>query len=94
MCLDAARIECNGALTARDRGSEIALLGQHASEIAVSGGVIGPQDDGSAITGAGIGEPARCAQGVAEIGMTLREVGDGGECLADQLDRTIRIAPF
>ena len=29
----------------------------------------------------------------AEIGMALREVGCGGHCLPDQLDRLIRIVP-
>jgi hypothetical protein len=39
------------------------------------------------------GGPSCRAQGIAEIGMALCEVGCGGDCLADELDGLIRIAP-
>jgi hypothetical protein len=59
----------------------------------VSAGEIGSQSDGSAIADASVGEPARRAQGVTEIGMAFSEIGDVGEGPADQLDRPIGIAP-
>jgi hypothetical protein len=93
MHLGTARIEADGALTARDRGHKMPLLAQCEPQIAMSGGEIGSQGDGSAITGASIREPFCRAQGIAEIGMALREVGYGGDCLADQFNRLIRIAP-
>jgi hypothetical protein len=93
MCLGAARIEAGGAFAMRNRRRQIALIAEHQPEIAVGGGEIGPQGEGATIAGGSFGKPAGGAQGVAEIGMALREVGCSGHCLADQLDRLIRIAP-
>ena len=49
----------------------------------MSGGEVGPQNDGSAIAGARIGEPTCRAQSIAEIRVTLREVRNDRERLAD-----------
>jgi hypothetical protein len=92
MRLDAAWVENRCAFTARDRFGEMPLIAQREPKIAVSGGEIGPQGDGAAIAGAGLGEPARRSQDVAEIGMALREIGRNGERFADQQDSLIVVA--
>jgi hypothetical protein len=92
MHLGTTRIEADGALTAHDRGREVPLIAQYEPQIAMSGGEIGSQGDGPAITGASIGQPPCRAQGIAEVGMGFGEMRSGGNRLADQLDRSTGIA--